>query len=80
MRSAGFQDVRMEPHPFATAHFDPGSYGVAIIPAIASFVPGRRGVSGDEAKAWALELNDLGNRGEFCFASLQFCFPGIRPS
>jgi hypothetical protein len=32
---------------------------VAIIPAIASFVPGRRGVSGDEAKAWALELNDL---------------------
>ena len=49
----------MEPHPFATAHFDPGSYGVAIIPAIASFVPGRRGVSGDEAKAWALELNDL---------------------
>ena len=80
MRSAGFQDVAMAPHPFATASFDPGSYGVAIIPAIASFVSVRRGVSGDEAKAWASELNELGERGEFYFASLQFCFQGTRPS
>jgi hypothetical protein len=61
------------------AHFDPGSYGVAIIPAIASFVPGRRGVRGDEAKAWASELNDLGNRREFYFAGLHFSFLGTRP-
>lgn len=80
MRSAGFQDVRMEPHPFATADFDHGSYGVSIIPAIASFVSGRRGVSRDEAGAWASELNELGEHGEFYFASLQFCFLGTRPS
>jgi arsenite methyltransferase len=80
MRSAGFEGVRMEPHPFATAHVDPGSYGVAIIPAIASFVSGRRGVSGDEARAWASELDELGDHDEFYFASLQFCFLGTRPS
>jgi arsenite methyltransferase len=80
MRSAGFQDVRMEPHPFATAHFDLGSYGVAIIPAITSFVSGRQGVNRDEAMAWASELNELGGRDEFYFASLQFCLLGIRPS
>jgi arsenite methyltransferase len=80
MRAAGFADVRMEPHPFATAHFDPDSYGVAIIPAISSFVSGRRGVSADEAGAWASELNELGERDEFYFASLQFCFLGTRPS
>lgn len=79
LRSAGFQDVRMEAHPFATAHFDPGSYGVAIIPTITSFVSGRRGVNGDDAKAWASELNELGERDEFYFASLQFCFLGTRP-
>lgn len=79
MRSAGFRDVRMEPHPFATACFEPGSYGVAIIPVIASFVPGRRGVSGDDASAWASELNELGERDEFYFAGLQFCFLGTRP-
>ena len=70
----------MEPHPFATAHFDPGSYGVAIIPAIASFVPGRRGISADEAGGWAAELNELGERDRFYFASLQLCFLGTRPS
>jgi arsenite methyltransferase len=80
MRSAGFQDVRMEPHPFATACFGPGSYGVAIIPTIASFVPGRQGVSAGDASAWASELNELGERDEFYFASLQFCFFGTRPS
>ena len=74
------QDVRMEPHPFATARFDPDSYGVANIPAIRSFVSGRRGVSGDEAEAWASELNGLGDRDEFYFACLQCCFLGTRPS
>ena len=80
MRAAGFHDVRMEPHPFAAAHFDPGSYGVAIIPGITGFVSGRRGVNRDDAKAWASELTELGGRGEFYFASLQFCFLGTRPS
>jgi ubiquinone/menaquinone biosynthesis C-methylase UbiE len=79
MRAVGFEDVRMEPHPFATARFDPDSYGVAIIPAIGSFVSGRRGVSGDDAEAWASELSELGDRGEFYFACLQCCFLGIRP-
>ena len=80
MRAVGFKDVRMEPHPFATAHFDPDSYGVAIIPAIRKFVSGRRDVSGDEAEAWASELNELGDRDEFYFASLQCCLLGTRPS
>ena len=80
MRSAGFEDVRMQPHAFATSHFDSDSYGVAIIPAIRTFASGRRGVSGDEAEAWASELNELGERDEFYFASLQFCFLGTRPS
>lgn len=80
MRSAGFQDVMMTAHPFAAAHFDPGSYGVAIIPLITNFVPGRRGVTGDDVTAWASELAELGERDEFYFASLQFGFLGTRPS
>ena len=80
MRAAGFADVRMEPHPFATARFDPDSYGVAIIPAVRSFVSGRRGVSGDDAEAWASELSELGDRGEFYFACVQCCFVGTCPS
>jgi arsenite methyltransferase len=80
LRAAGFHDVTMEAHPFATAHFDRDSYGAAIIPMIASFVSGRQDVSADDARAWASELNDLGERDEFYFASLQFCFLGTRPA
>jgi SAM-dependent methyltransferase len=80
MRSAGFSQVSMEAHTFATAHFDPDAYGVASIPMIRGFVSDRRGVTRDEAKAWASELQRLGERDEFYFACLQFCFRGERPS
>jgi hypothetical protein len=80
MRSVGFVDVRMEGHSFATAEFDPDTYGGAIVPMIKSFVPGHNGVSDDETKACASEQRDLGERGEFYFACLQLCFAGIRPS
>jgi hypothetical protein len=33
----------------------------------------------DEAKAWADEQRDLGARGEFFFACVQFCFSARRP-
>jgi arsenite methyltransferase len=78
MRAAGFEEVDMQAYSFAAGHFDPDSFGVAIIPAIRRFVVGRGGVSDDEAKAWAAEQRDLGTRGEFFFAGLQFCFKGIR--
>lgn len=79
MRSAGFEDVVMQAHSFATAEFDPDAYGVGAIPLIRSFVPGHRGVDNDEAKAWAAEQRELGQRDEFYFACLHFCFTATRP-
>jgi arsenite methyltransferase len=79
MRSTGFEDVKMEPHSFASAEFDPDSYGAATIPIISGFAAGRNGVSGAEAKAWAAEQLELGQRGEFYFACVQFCFTATRP-
>jgi arsenite methyltransferase len=80
MRSAGFEQVETQAHSFATANFDPDRYGAAAVPMIRSFVPGRNGVSNDEAKAWAAEQRELGERGRFYFACLQLCFTGIRSS
>jgi len=79
MRSAGFEGVEMEAHSFATADFDPDTYGTAAVPIITSFVADRNGVSEDEAIAWAAEQRELGERGEFYFACLQFCFTATRP-
>jgi hypothetical protein len=79
MRSAGFEHIEMEAHSFATAIFDPDAYGVAAVPLIRSFVPGRNGVSKDQANAWATEQLELGQHGEFYVACQQFCFTATRP-
>ena len=75
MRAAGFQDVHMDAHAFATAELTPEAYGVAAIPVIERYVAGR-GV--EEAGAWAAEQRELGARGEFYFACIQCCFSATR--
>ena len=77
LRAAGFGQVEMTAHSFATADFDPEAYGVAAIPLVRDFVAGF--VGAEEADAWEAEQRELGERGEFYFACLQFCFRAIRP-
>ena len=79
LRAAGFEDVRMAAHPFATFAFDGNSYGAVLIPFIGAFVPGRGGVTEEEAQAWVAEQRELGDRGEFFCAITQFCFTARRP-
>jgi arsenite methyltransferase len=78
LRAAGFEDVRMSAHPFATNAFDRDTYGAALMPFIGAFVPGHGGVSDEEAQAWMAEQRELGERGEFYFAITQFCFTARR--
>jgi ubiquinone/menaquinone biosynthesis C-methylase UbiE len=80
MRSAGFERVQMQAHSFATADFDTETFATSMIAMVANFVAGRNGVSESDAKAWAAEQQDLGERGEFFFAATQFCFTGARPA
>jgi arsenite methyltransferase len=75
MRTAGFDDVRVEGHTFATAEFTPEAYGVASISVIENYLAPR----GEEAQEWAAEQRGLGERGEFFFACIQFCFSGTKP-
>jgi len=80
LRSAGFDDIRVEGHTFATNEFVPDSYGGSALPGIARFAAGRDGITKDEAKAWEAEQRELAERGEFFFACIQFCFTAIRAS
>ena len=80
LRAAGFEDVRMEAHPFATAELDPDTYGAALIPFIAAFVAGRQGLSEEDAQRWADEQRALGERGEFFFSITQYCFTARKPA
>jgi len=74
MRAAGFEDVEMQGHSFATGDVSEESYARALVPMMAGFV------GTDEAQEWAAEQRQLTERGESYFACIQFCFTGTRPA
>jgi arsenite methyltransferase len=78
MRSAGFEDVRMDAHAFASAEFTPDAYLCSLLPLIEQYVAGREGVTEEEARAWGADLEELGSRGQFFYACIQFCFAATR--
>jgi arsenite methyltransferase len=78
LRSAGFEDVRAEGHTFTSTEVVPDAYGASIVPLIARYVAGRDDVPDGEAEAWEADLRALGERGEFFFACIQFCFAATR--
>lgn len=78
LRSAGFADVRMQAHAFATGALDPETYGGSIVPLVERFVAAR--LPEGEAAAWAAEQRELDARGAFFFSVTQFCFSAQRPS
>jgi arsenite methyltransferase len=80
MRAAGFEDVTMEGHAFATSEFTPDAYGSALLPLMTDYLATVDGFGPAEAEAWADEQRLLAERGEFYFACTQFRFSGTRPA
>jgi arsenite methyltransferase len=79
LRSAGFEEVQVEGHVFATTELDAETYSVALLPLMEDYVAGRESVGAEEAAAWAAEQRELGERGEFFFSVTQFCFAATKP-
>jgi arsenite methyltransferase len=75
LRKAGFEDVRMDAHAFATTELSEETYGGATLPVIERYV---RQQGSADVDAWADEQRALGERGEFYFACMQFCFSGVK--
>jgi arsenite methyltransferase len=80
LRGAGFDDVRMEGHTFAANEFSPDAYGGALVPVLESYVAGRNQIAKEELDAWVAEQRELGERGEFYFACVQFGFSATKPA
>jgi arsenite methyltransferase len=79
LQGAGFDEVELEGHTFATNVLEPDTYGGFLVPFIAQFVVGRDGISKDGANAWEAEQRALAQRSQFFFACIQFCFTATRP-
>jgi arsenite methyltransferase len=60
-----------------TNEFLPDAYGGSTVPLIEQYVASQEGAE-DEATAWLADQRELGERGEFFFACIQFCFTATR--
>jgi SAM-dependent methyltransferase len=80
MRAAGFEDVHMYGHSFATADMTDETYAGALLDLIADYVADRPELSPEEAAAWSAEQRELVGRGESYFACIQLCFTATRPT
>jgi arsenite methyltransferase len=79
LRAAGFEDVEVEGHVFATTSLDPESFGGAIVPMIERYLAGSEDFAA-EAGAWADEQRELDARGALFVSCTQFCFLARRSS
>jgi SAM-dependent methyltransferase len=74
LRAAGFEDVRMDAHPFASNELTLEAYGGSLVSLLPSYVVDQGGMSEADAKRWEDEQHGLQDRGEFFFSVTQFCF------
>ena len=79
LRDAGFTDISLTGHSFATGEFTPEAYGASLVGVVTNYLAGLDDFADDEAYAWADEQRVLGERGEFYFACVQVCFSARRP-
>jgi arsenite methyltransferase len=79
LRAAGFDDIRAEGHVFSDNEFSSESYAAATLPLIEDYLVGSGKIGEAEARAWAAEQRELGARGEYFFACVQFCLAARRP-
>lgn len=80
LRAAGLAVEGVEALPILNPTYDPDTYSHGMISLIVPFVIGRRGISKEEAKAWAGDLKELGERGAYFFSLNRYLFLVRRPA
>jgi hypothetical protein len=66
-------------NPKFKPEYSPDSYSGGLLQGIQAFVPGRRGITSEEADAWAADLTALGEAGEYFFSVNRYLFVAIKP-
>jgi SAM-dependent methyltransferase len=81
LREAGFTDIALEGHVFATNQLSPETYGGALIRVLGDYLGGLPdAVAADDLDSWTAEQRALDEAGEFFFSVVQFCFSARRPN
>lgn len=80
LKTAGFAIASQSILPHFNAIYSPDTFSSLTAGLIASFVPGRRGVSEEEALAWLQDLRQTGERGEWFFSLNQYLILVEKPT
>ncbi len=79
LRAAGFVLGEIRIVPILNTAYDATTFSYNIAPLIASFVPGRGGVSEDEVTEWLNDLSQLHQQGRYFFSINRYLFAASRP-
>lgn len=74
LQSVGFEVAHEQVLPQFNPTYAPNTYSALLAGAIASFVPGRGGVTAEEAAEWASDVHQMGATGEYFFCLNQYLF------
>ena len=78
LRAAGFEVKEIRVVPILNTAYDATTFSYNIAPLIAAFVPGRGGVSEDEATEWLNDLAELQQQGRYFFSINRYLFAASR--
>jgi arsenite methyltransferase len=79
LRDAGFTVSERIAIPMFNPEFEDNTFGKGMLTLMASFAPGRKGVSQSEADAWFAEFAALGKEGKFFFSINRYLFVADKP-
>jgi arsenite methyltransferase len=72
LRESGFDVSEVE--PYTAIRLSPEPFVTGLAKLIAAFVPGRRGVTAEDAAAWLADLTATSSSGNYFFSLTAFLF------
>jgi SAM-dependent methyltransferase len=79
LRAAGFTDVAVAAHAFASLDLDPDRFATVVLDLVHGYVGGRPEVAEADVEAWHAEQVALDAAGAFWFTVTQCCFTATKP-
>jgi SAM-dependent methyltransferase len=80
LRDSGFTIRERISIPMFNPEFEDNTFGKGMLTMMATFAPGRKGVTQSEADAWFAEFAALGAEGKFFFSINRYLFVADKPS
>ena len=77
LRESGLEVAKVE--PYTAVSLSPEPYATGLARLTADFVPGRRGVTAEDAAAWLADLGETNANGRYFFSLTAFLFLAKRP-